>query len=91
VRVLGVAACWRCSTWPSLAGEVETRDETQTGLSAAAIGVTSTMRGYGWSVGMMRDRDRGEQWGVQSAACRTLLGQHVEAWRAVLVMVGAAR
>jgi hypothetical protein len=61
------------------------------GLSAAAIGVTSTMRGYGLSVGMMRDRGRGEQWGVQSAACRTLLGQHVEAWRAVLVMVGAAR
>jgi len=30
----------------------------QTGLSAAALGVTSTMRGYGRSVGIVRGRDK---------------------------------
>jgi hypothetical protein len=33
----------------------------QTGLSAAAIGVTSTMRGYGWSVGIVETETEAEE------------------------------
>ena len=58
----------------------------QTGLSAAVLGVTSTVRGYRW----VRDRQRPRRVAGRSpvSSCRTLLGQHVGAWRALLAVLG---